>query len=484
MLLPGNSQQPGDILVSAATGSGKTLAYVLPMIEDISRHIVTNLRGIIVMPTRELVLQAREVAEICAAASSGDGRKRVVIGTAVGSESFKAEQVSLMEQEDVYDPLGRNRQEERINLKWNTEDATNNDGGTLLTEESISRLADHVINYTSRVDILICTPGRLVEHIHATPGFTLDYVKWLVVDEADKLLGQAFQNWLGLVMKTLPDHKKSDDIAKSSWVRKLVLSATITRDVGQLSGLKLYRPKLVVLNAENKQEKLNLAGENVLPSLLVESAIKVEDENEKPLYLMDLLLRGSASECLRSNGSVKADESYGVLIFTNSNESAVRLARLIALLEPRLSDLIGTLTSTTRSSTRNSTIKSFNSSKLSILVASDLVSRGLDLPNLAHVINYDIPTSVTNYVHRVGRTARAGKRGEATTLYTNKEGRWFWIEIGRGESIARVDGAKVERKKVGDFEESARGAYEVALEQLGREAMEKPLEKKSRLKVD
>jgi ATP-dependent RNA helicase DDX51/DBP6 len=82
------------------------------------------------------------------------------------------------------------------------------------------------------------------------------------------------------------------------------------------------------------------------------------------------------------------------------------------------------------------------------LVASDLVSRGVDILNLAHVINYDVPTSLTrSYAHRIGRTARAGMHGHAWTLYTTTEGRWFWNEIGRTEGVERSDG-KVERVNI------------------------------------
>jgi len=158
------------------------------------------------------------------------------------------------------------------------------------------------------------------------------------------------------------------------------------------------------------------------------------------------------------------------LIFTKSNESAVRLGRLITLIKPNLTDKVGTLTSTTRSSDRKAAIKSFESCKLSILVASDLIARGLDLANLANVINYDVPSSLTSYVHRVGRTARAGKDGYAWTLHSSSEARWFWNEIGKAEGIKRA--AKVERVKI-DSNIFARDAYEVALEALEKEATER-----------
>jgi ATP-dependent RNA helicase DDX51/DBP6 len=511
LLLPGKSQTNGDVVVSAATGSGKTLSYVLPMIENLSQTSVTRLRGLILMPTRELVAQAREVCEVCVPAFSTGDNRRVKIGTAVGSESFKTEQTSLMEQENRYDPEARKEQERRLNEKWESSSKESHDGDDdiLFDDELVSSLPDHVIDHISKVDILICTPGRLVEHLKSTPGFTLEYVKWLVVDEADKLLDQTYQNWLDVVISRLPQKSKQRAVGTRNPVRKCILSATMTRDVGQLSGLKLHRPKFIVLEGDQFTQESTPSGAHVLPSTLVESGVKIEEESLKPLYLTELLRRenmvsnsidGNSADSIdissaddsSSDGEpedtskaslathqmhssatkIQYESPHGVLVFTKSNETAVRLGRLIALLEPEYGSTIGTLTSTTRSSTRKSTINSFNSGKLSVLVASDLVSRGLDLRNLAHVINYDMPTSVTNYVHRVGRTARAGKKGSAWSLFTPTEARWFWNEIGRSEAIKRMDGEKIKRVAINAdvFGEEIRKTYEAALEKLGMEA--------------
>ena len=380
----------------------------------------------------------------------------------------------------------------------------------LCDDEVLSDLADHIIVSVSKVDILVCTPGRLVEHLKSTPGFTLENVKWLVIDEADKLLDQSFQQWLNTVMTALPS-ATVQTLETRDKIRKIILSATMTRDIGQLKSLKLHRPKLVVLEGSSSADEENPTNAHVLPSLLVESAIKVDDENVKPLYLLELIAlyemvgqvevdldatapdtdsnadSSSSSDDDSSKDESSSDETIlpnvetetfisqgprGVLIFTKSNETAVRLGRLIALLKPEYSDIIGTLTSTTRSSTRKAFLNSFSQGKLSILVASDLVSRGLDLPNLAHVINYDIPTSLTSYVHRVGRTARAGKKGQAWTLLTNAEARWFWTEIVRSDAIQRPGDSKVGRVNIDatKFDEARRKGYEVALEVLGREA--------------
>ena len=497
LLLPGENSDPGDVLVSAATGSGKTLSYVLPMVEDLSRYSARGLRGLIVMPTRELVTQAQQVSEICASAfARGDGyTHRVKIGTAVGNETIEVERRNIMSDHLVYDTERYDEDLRDANAPWISTDVELKMFGR---EQSQSKIRGDVIKSWPQIDILICTPGRLVEHLKSTPGFSISHLQWLVVDEADKLLDQSFQQWLPTVMA---------GIAQKQAVRKVILSATMTRDVGKLNQLKLVRPKLVVLDGTAHDENETSGTGHAIPSLLMESSVKVDDETVKPLYLMELMKREkiipSTEDSLDSDSSSESDSSdsdssdsddsssdassavsskniaaktpsdvtHGVLIFTKSNESAVRLGRLLGLISPTLSSAIRTLTATTPRASRERTITSFASGKISIIVASDLASRGLDLPNLAHVINYDVPSSIESYVHRIGRTARAGKKGHAWTLFTATEGRWFWNEIGRSESIERANGLKMGRLTIKeDAFASQRSKYEEALEILGKEA--------------
>jgi ATP-dependent RNA helicase DDX51/DBP6 len=366
-----------------------------------------------------------------------------------------------------------------------------------------------------------------------TPGFTLDYVRWLVVDEADKLLAQSFQQWLDVVMEKLNVNKPgARDFPNSNktGIRKVILSATMTRDLSLFNRLKLHRPRLIVLEGTKAdiQGSTRIAGEHVLPELLKESAIKVRDPNLKPLYLVDLLndnhitslnhdqthgqedqnpaepdskeysessspSSSSHSDLDSSSDSRDAapfsipgvtSQALGttVLIFTKSNETAMRLSRLLSILSPHLAPLIGTVTSGTRTSQRRKILRAFAAHKLRILVASDLVARGIDLPNLDHVISYDMPTSVASYVHRVGRTARAGRAGHAWTLVTYTEAAWFWRDVageGKGASCKVERSGRVERVRIGDteegdgrFSESRVQEYEKALEQLGKEAGE------------
>ncbi|KAL7926596.1 P-loop containing nucleoside triphosphate hydrolase protein [Trichoderma austrokoningii] len=518
LLLPTNKQQPGDVLVSAATGSGKTLAYALPIVRDLSNSVVTRLRCLVVLPTRELVKQAQEAFELCAKAYEGEDRKRVRIGIAIGNQSLASEQDILVAKETRYDPVAYKRLETEASQK-SSQNASEQDLDELLTSSSDSRRTNprigpwqgQVIDFHSKVDILICTPGRLVEHIDQTPGFTLSYIRWLVVDEADKLLAQSFQGWLDVVLdKFKTSHYGARDFPDMpySGVRKILLSATLTRDLSLLNQLALKRPKLIVLESGSDVQ----VAEHSLPELLREHAVRVHDANLKPLYLLDLLRSrhmavdndtaateeqsDSASETSSddsdsdtssdSDSDSDADSSTKkkprsslsnsqiprALIFTKSNEAALRLSRLLTILDKSLATQISTLTSTTPTSIRRKTLRAFTtpSSPLRLIIASDLVARGIDIPELPHVVNYDLPPSVAGYVHRVGRTARAGRSGCAWTLVGDGESGWFWGRIGKGAGVKRAQ--KVDRVMIEEMDEDRIEEYESALETLGKEALE------------
>lgn len=539
LLLPGTLQYPGDICISAATGSGKTLAYTLPMVENLRDKPTIRLRGLVVVPTRELVAQVQESLEVCGA---GSGLK---IGTAVGSKSLKMEQELLMEKGQKYDPGAYRREKEKLSaeenelMNWDVEDS-------LGTRDDFECLENYVVDYSSKVDILICTPGRLVDHIQSTKGFTLDHVQWLVIDEADRLLDESFQQWVEIVMPALEYQAPLDPINQQLLdtlhllskrkVRKIILSATMTRDISKITALRLRQPMMAVLETTRKAEDDNSSGPNKihldskhsieLPPALKEFAVPISNVDDKPLHLIEILRQEpgcfpstdqtgkkvksrtppesretspsdsdgtsdhSSSESLKSSSSFndysKASTSnpqlltppsfaptYGTLVFTKNNENATRLARLLALLHPAWHAQIGTLTKSTSTASGRRTLAQFRSRKLAILIASDRASRGLDIPHLAHVINYDLPTSVTAYVHRVGRTARAGRQGRATTLVVKHEAHWFWNEIARGAGgIARAAEKKVVRveSRLEGWGKGERRAYADALKRLGEEA--------------
>lgn len=503
LLLPSSRNEVCDLLISAATGSGKTLAYALPIVRDISQGAITRLRALVVLPTRELVRQARETFELCAKACEARDRKRARIGIAVGSQTLKSEQEALIEQESRYDPARYHELLEEEDTLLSVLDPNSN--------RRLGIWEGQVIEFSSKVDVLICTPGRLVEHLEQTPGFSLDDVRWLVVDEADKLLAQSFQGWLDTVMARFQTNKFSardfPDMNLNG-IRKVILSATLTRDLSLLNQLDLRRPRLIVLEREGDVDM----AEHSLPRTLREYAVRVHDTNLKPLYLLALLtssqMKGSELQetkhdvksppTTRSESDSESDSSSDTssdtetstsassspptasketsvpvaLIFTKSNESALRLSRLLAILDGSLSKHIGTLTSTAPSHVRRKTLRAFTTpqSPVRLIIASDLVARGIDLPRLDHVINYDLPPGVPGYVHRVGRTARAGRPGSAWTLVGDDESGWFWGKIAKGTGIRREQ--RVDRVIIAERSEREIEEYERALGELGKEATE------------
>ncbi|GME31643.1 atp-dependent rna helicase dbp6 [Neofusicoccum parvum] len=537
LLLPGAPARVADVCVSAATGSGKTLAYLLPMIESMRHRVVTKLRGVIVVPTRELVSQVREAAELCAV---GSGLK---IGTAMGNHAFSVEKDMLVKKGKKYNLEASRRLHvkaaERLLNGWGVDDDH--------SDEVLDLLPGHVPHYESKVDILICTPGRLVEHVHHTKGFRLDDVDWLVIDEADRLLDQSFQGWAETVMKSLEMEKTYEEMS----AREKILSDMWYAP--QKSALKLRRPTLVIAEGTEGVDGHLAQGEVYdMPSTLEECTIPVGDGSQKPLFLLHLLqnqilwdfqepkglpsepmdigddsedsdtsssgtdsssetsddsssvssesedsdsseseAESSESESSESSGSEsstseainggdaalitkepgdgESEQISNVLIFTHNNENANRLSRLLALLCPSYAGTIGTLTKSSTTAASRKTLRAFRANKLRILIASDRASRGLDLPNLAHIVNYDIPTSITSYVHRVGRTARAGAYGVAWTFLTKTEAGWFWNVVARGEGIRR-GGRKVRRMKLEDaVSQESTERYEHALETLKEE---------------
>ncbi|KNG88494.1 hypothetical protein ANOM_003255 [Aspergillus nomiae NRRL 13137] len=574
LLLQGSKNHPGDVCISAATGSGKTLSYVLPMVTALEQVPAPRLRGLIVVPTRELVKQAREACELCAA---GSGLR---VASAVGNVAIKEEQRSLMRVDEVYGPENfKLRQQDKL---------TDNDWLNFSLQDYISDAGDqseslpgYIRKAEPNVDILICTPGRLVDHIRYTKGFTLKHLEWLVIDEADRLLNESFQEWVDVVMNSLDARKNAETFGFSGKFlanlglpiqtkdpRKVILSATMTKDISKLNSLRLSNPKLVTVGsaeqATSQEDETGIhdrAGDQyTLPPRLKESSLSVGDGSQKPLYLLRLLLshikvdvnkntkralintsdtddtssEGSSSEesssdesdsdsasdsessdsdtdtetsssdessseesgsdsssddsSLSSDSSdseddsasedelsvdVKADNSRpraSVLIFTKSSESASRLARLLALLDPSLAKEIGTIIKSNKSSASRKTLTAYRQGKISIIIATDRASRGLDLQSLTHVVNYDVPTSITTYVHRVGRTARAGREGSAWTLVAHREGRWFTKEIIQTSDNRITRSSKVQKVTMKlDNMKDVKSRYRQALDTLEKE---------------
>ncbi|PPQ69692.1 hypothetical protein CVT26_001651 [Gymnopilus dilepis] len=397
---------PRDVCVSAPTGSGKTLAYVLPIIETLSERVVTRLRALIVLPTRDLVTQVRETIEVL---SKGT---KLRIGTATGQHSFAHEQSQLVQDQ-----------------------------------------TDVLYGGSSKVDILICTPGRLIDHIVGTPNFSLQHLRFLVIDEADRLLAQSFQDWLAQVLaatRSQPSiseeerRKLNSDWnalrpdscspivldglsqpyipaffpeTKSTSCQKLLFSATLTQDPGKLAALGLRDPKYFIVKGEDKDRAqsnlLDVVMEKFSMPATLREHMTVMDPSQKPLIFFHI---------------VQTYKIRNALVFTKSAESTTRLVRLFEFFERERTQNADSSTLVVRSYSsdlpvqeRKTILEQFKNEKINLLVCSDLISRGIDISNVAHVISYDVPVDMRKYVHRVGRTARAGREGDAWTLVEQQE---------------------------------------------------------------
>ena len=576
--LPGTESVLPDMAVSAPTGSGKTIAYLLPIIESLKKvAALGNIKTLVVVPTRELVMQIAAVAESLAKGSS------IKVGMATGTGSFKDEQAKLVKLEGRYDPAGYRELMSKAHRRNYPPARDTEDFELYLREledqdmreeqrvrDAVGGLVDHVPVYHSAVDVLVVTPGRVLEHLSSTLGFSLAHLEWLVLDEADKLLDQQYDGFLQMINDEIsrPRWDKEQDArecylrSSGLWderqerrARKVVLSATMTRDISKLVELKLKRPRLIVVRggeldmssadggyASGEAARVRDSADDFeLPPTLSEYSVPVGDGSEKPLFLVELLgtkilstsgtapmndiarpnqdwpdqpdadSSASSDTCSDSSSDSESidkslkDTSDGdndedsihsepqepsdgevpvhperaamldriarrqqppatpptILIFTSSTESATRLSHLLKTLRPNWSPSILTLTKSTHDPKRPSTTKPTDPM---IAISTDRASRGLDaVANrpITHVIQYDVPRSVTSYVHRVGRTARVGRRGEAWTLFTHSEARWFVTQVVNGKKIMRKEGVEKVRLTVDDWEEMRERLKEV-----------------------
>ncbi|BGP43372.1 ATP-dependent RNA helicase dbp6 [Rhodotorula kratochvilovae] len=456
---------PRDVCVSAPTGSGKTLSYVVPIVETLQHRVVTRLRALVLLPTRDLVGQVRETFE---AYMKGTGLK---VGVATGQHSFAHEQ-NVLVGDDV---------------------AADCQGGS------------------SQVDILIATPGRLIDHLKATKGFSLQHLRFLVVDEADRLLTQSFHDWLPTVLSALKPSfsaaalaekendadpvggrkerrakrregglREADALAPAWWdaegkvgrvasdvderchgsCQKLLFSATLSRDPAKIDALHLHRPVYIsvedALDPHAEDEGVDSELKFTFPAELSEHMI-ISPASHKPLCLFHLLHTLSISSAL---------------CFTKSVEAASRLAKLVEFFEDARVAAAGeegakrvvvkAYSSELAPGERNKVLREFKKGEVQMLICSDLIARGIDIPNVSHVISYDIPADMRKYVHRVGRTARAGNKGDAWSLVEEQEVAPFKAIMSSAQHYAKIGRVKVKDTAIEDFVPP----YQAALERL------------------
>eukprot|EP01125_Pyxidicula_operculata_P014106 TRINITY_DN4686_c0_g1_i1.p1 TRINITY_DN4686_c0_g1~~TRINITY_DN4686_c0_g1_i1.p1 ORF type:complete len:755 (-),score=258.39 TRINITY_DN4686_c0_g1_i1:247-2187(-) len=311
-----------DIAGSATTGSGKTASFVLPVLERLMfrdmRVPVT--RVLILTPTRELGAQCHSVIS----------------------------------------NLSKYMKDIRVSLVL---------GGLSLQQQSVE--------LRSRPDIIVATPGRLIDHLLNTQSFGLDDLEILILDEADRLLELGFAQEIEQIIKLCPKGRQS-----------MLFSATMTDKVSELMKLSLHRPV-----------RLNLDPLFQTSKKLLQEFVKIRkaQEDHREAYLLALCSRTFKNR---------------TIIFVNEKTLAHKIKVIFGLAGLSAAELHGNLTQLQRLDA----LESFRDGKVDFLIATDLASRGLDILGIQTVINYNMPKTEAIYVHRVGRTARAGKNGRAISF--------------------------------------------------------------------
>lgn len=309
--------QGKDVIGLAETGSGKTAAFALPILQALLEN-PQRYFALILTPTRELAFQISEQFE---ALGSSIGVKCAVI---VGGMDMVSQALVL----------------------------------------------------AKKPHIIIATPGRLVDHLENTKGFNLRSLKFLVMDEADRILNMDFEVEVDKILRVIPRER-----------RTLLFSATMTKKVQKLQRASLRDPVRVEVSTKYQTvEKLQ--------QYYIFIPVKFKD-----VYLVHIL-------------NELAGNSF--MIFCGTCNNTVRTALLLRNLGFTAVPLHGQMSQ----NKRIAALTKFKAKNRSILISTDVASRGLDIPHVDIVINFDIPTHSKDYIHRVGRTARAGRSGRAVTFVT------------------------------------------------------------------
>ncbi|TAF06852.1 MAG: DEAD/DEAH box helicase [Nostocales cyanobacterium] len=313
----------GDLMAGAQTGTGKTASFTLPLLHQLSsnNNVKSNptgwmpIRALILTPTRELAAQIQENVH--------DYGKYLKLKSTV-----------------IFGGVSINPQKRQLK---------------------------------SGVDILVATPGRLLDHLEQGT-VNLSRVEVLVLDEADRMLDMGFIRDIRRILAILPKQRQN-----------LLFFATFSDKIKELAAGLLNHPTMI-----------EVARRNVTADTIAQRAYQVD--RDKKRHLLAHL--------------IKQDDWYQVLVFTRTKYGADRLVK--QLNEDRIQALA--IHGNKSQGARTHALAKFKDGKLQVLVATDIAARGLDISELPHVVNFDLPNVPEDYVHRIGRTGRAGAKGEAVSL--------------------------------------------------------------------
>lgn len=263
-------------------------------------------------------------------------------------------------------------------------------------------IGDQLYAIQKGCDVLVATSGRFLDLL-SKKQMNLSHLEYLVLDEADKMLNLSFSQELDLILQAIPKKRHN-----------LLFSAT-------------YPPKMLDIAAKITQNpvEVTIEGETEVVEKIDQRVIEVNPEN-----------RGSLLRML-----MKKEKWKSVLVFMTNKRATYNIAAKFRKRGYLADSFHGDLTQ----EDRNYTLKQFKAKEIQILFATDLVSRGLDIDDISCIINYDLPRSPADYIHRIGRTARAGKSGFAITFIGHEEQEHFKL-------IEKRSGIKLEREQIAGFE--------------------------------
>jgi len=309
--------QGRDIIGLAETGSGKTAAFVLPILQSLLEN-PRRLYALILTPTRELAMQIHDQV------------------TALGS-GFQIKSAVLV-------------------------------GGMDMMTQAVA--------LAKKPHIIIATPGRIIDHLERTKGFSLSVLKYLVLDEADRILNMDFEKEVDKILEQIPRDR-----------RTYLFSATMTKKVAKLQRASLKDPVRVEVSTKFQTV-------DQLKQFYLFIPAKYKD-----VYLVHILNELSGNS---------------FIVFCNTCPGTQKMAIMLRNLGFSAIPLNGKMTQPKRLAALNK----FKTKSSSVLIATDVASRGLDIPHVDIVINFDLPQHSKDYIHRVGRTARAGRYGQSITFVT------------------------------------------------------------------
>ncbi len=330
-----------DLLAGAQTGTGKTASFTLPLLHRLSSEKSIKgtsngyrpIRALILTPTRELAIRALILTPTRELAAQVEESVR---------EYGKYLQLNSMV---MFGGVGIHLQKQRLK---------------------------------NRVDILVATPGRLLDHVQQGT-LNLSHIEVLVLDEADRMLDMGFIHDIRRILALLPKQRQN-----------LLFFATFSDKIKALAAGLLNHPKMI-----------EVARRNVTAETIAQKIYQV-DRDKKRQLLAHLIRR---------------DNWYQVLVFTRTKYGADRLVKQLA--EDRIQALA--IHGNKSQPVRTNALAKFKNGSLQVLVATDIAARGLDISELPHVVNFDLPNVPEDYVHRIGRTGRAGASGEAVSLVSVDE---------------------------------------------------------------